>query len=480
MATKGDKDMRLPLFVSGILFVAAVALAGADVDPSGHWEGRVEVPGTPLGVLIDLEPGPDGWTGAIDIPLQGARGLALTAIEVRGDSVTFAIDGVPGEPTFHGVLADSAGVQLIRGDFTQSGFTIPFRLGRDLVATVVRPQEPVPPYPYRVEEVGYGHDGIHLAATLTLPAGEGPFPAAVLITGSGAQNRNEEILGHKPFLVLADHLTRAGIAVLRADDRGVGGSTGSNANSTTADFAADALSGVRYLAARPEIDAQRIGLIGHSEGGIIGPMAAAGAPDEIAYLVLLAGTGVPLDEVILLQTRLLGQAAGKSPDLLDRESEQLKRVLDAVKAGADEEALAGPLRKLLRLQMAGPDGAPPDEEKLDAVLPLEMKKLTIPWMRFGLGLDPRVALRQVRCPVLALNGTLDLQVDADQNLPEIEKALAAAGARDVTLERLPGLNHLFQTAQTGAFSEYSLIEETFAPAALERISGWITERFGEH
>lgn len=472
--------MKAGIFSLGILIaLAPAAFAAAGADPSGHWEGRVEVPGTPLGVLIDLTPGPDGWTGAIDIPLQGAMGLALTAIEVRGDSVTFAIDGVPGEPTFRGVLADSAGVQLIRGDFTQSGFTIPFRLGRDAVEAVVRPQEPKPPYPYRVEEVGYGHDGIHLAATLTLPEGDGPFPAAVLITGSGAQDRNEEILGHKPFLVLADHLTRAGIAVLRADDRGVGGSTGSTTGSTTADFAADALSGVRYLAARPEIDAQRIGLIGHSEGGIIGPLVAAEAPDEIAYLVLLAGTGVPLDEVILLQTRLMGRAGGKPEQQIDAADAALAAAMDQVKAGADSLALVDPMRELLRLQLTGADGTPPADEVVEQALPTEIRKMTLPWMRYALNLDPRVALRQVRCPVLALNGTLDLQVDAEQNLPEIEKALQEAGNEDVTLERLPGLNHLFQTATTGAFSEYSQIEETFAPAALDRISGWIGERFGE-
>lgn len=471
-----NRSVRLGPFLIPVLFFATV---GAGGDPAGHWEGRVETPGTALGVIIDLAPGPDGWTGTIDIPLQGARGLALTAIAVAGDSVTFAIDGIPGEPTFRGVLADSAGLQLIRGDFTQSGFTIPFRLGREALAEVRRPQEPQPPFPYRVEEVGYDHDGVHLAATLTLPEGEGPFPAAVLLTGSGAQNRDEEILGHKPFLVLADHLTRAGIAVLRADDRGVGGSSGSTANSTTADFADDALAGVRYLEARPEIDPRRIGVIGHSEGGIIGPMVAARAPDEVAFLVMLAGTGVPLDEVILLQSRLLERAAGKPEAEIDRESAGLAGVLKMVEAGADSAALAGPMRDLLRLQMAGSDGAPPADAAIEAALPTEIRKVTLPWMRYALSLDPRAALRRVHCPVLVLNGTLDLQVDADQNLPEIEKALQEAGNADVTIERLPGLNHLFQTAGTGAFSEYATIEETFAPAALEAVSDWITARFGK-
>ncbi len=472
-----------PLRVAAGLLTAAfllgVAHARAVIDPAGHWEGHVLVPGSPLGVAVDLAHDDAGWHGTIDIPLQGARGLALTDVMAGGDSLRFTIANVPGAPRFQGVLADSAGTDLIRGDFTQGGRTVPFRLGRGRLPAPRRPQHPVPPYPYREEEVGYESGPVHLAGTLTLPAGKGPFPAAVLITGSGAQNRDEELFGHKFFLVLADHLTRAGIAVLRADDRGVGGSTGRNSRATTSDFADDALAGLRYLRGRPEIDPRRIGFVGHSEGGIVGPLAAARAPDEVAFVVMLAGTGVPLDEVLALQVERIERTGGAPEWRVAEEVARARLVCASLRAGADSAAVRFALRELLAVQAAArPDSASAGGVTLDEETDGALRGMLSPWFRFAVRLDPRDALRRVRCPVLALNGSLDLQVDPDQNLPEIERALREGGNTDVTVRRLDGLNHALQTASTGHPSEYAQIEETMSPVALDAIRAWILDRAG--
>ncbi len=457
-----------------VVLSLTLGTAAASSDVSGHWEGAIELPGTTLTVLVDLVFADGAWSGTTDIPMQGAKGLPLVNVHAAGDSLSFVIDKIPGTPTFRGVVAGDK----VTGRFTQGGQSFPFHLGRERAAGPNRPQEPKPPFPYQAQEVGFENGPVHLAATLTIPAGEGPFPAAVLITGSGPQNRDEELFGHKPFLVLADALTRAGIAVLRADDRGIGGSSGTVSGSTTSDFADDALAAIRYLKTRAEIDPARIGLIGHSEGGIVGPLAAARAPREVAFLVLIAGTGVPLDEVILRQTDLLMRAGGASPAEIAAQIDQTRVIMDLVKSGADSVTVRASLLAQIEAQLADlPDSARAaagdPQTQADAIMAGTLN----PWFRYAVSLDPRVALRQVKCPVLAVNGTLDLQVDPEQNLPEIERALREAGNRDVTIQRLPGLNHLLQAAQTGATAEYGTIEETMNPAALALIRDWILARF---
>lgn len=465
--------MPAPLRIAAVLVLLGLAAPAVAADPAGHWEGAIELPNLALTVKIDLEQAADGaWRGTIDIPQQGAVGLQLVGFRVVADSVVFAIDGVPGAPTFRGVLAGEA----LAGDFSQGGMTFPFRCGREALPAPQRPQEPQPPFPYTVQEVGYASGDVHLAATLTIPPGDGPFPAAVLLTGSGPQNRDEELFGHKPFAVLADHLSRRGIAVLRADDRGVGGSSGSTARSTTSDFADDALAGVGFLRTRPEIAPDRIGLIGHSEGGIVAPLAAVRAPDQVAFLVLLAGTGVPLGEVVKLQQKLIMAAAGADSATIAREAGQNAVLLDLLAAGADSLTVRTRLEELLQAA-AAEEGKPLPADELAATVDAALAGVLTPWFRYALTLDPRDALRRVTCPVLALSGDRDLQVDADQNLVEIERALAAAGNGDVTALRLPGLNHLFQPAVTGLPAEYGLIEQTMAPAVLDTVSGWLGERF---
>lgn len=454
----------------------ATAPTPAESSPySGHWEGAIELPGAFLGILVDLTRGEDGaWSGTIDIPMQGAKGLKLEGIEVSPDTLRFRIAGIPGNPTF---LAVNPG-ERIEGSFTQGGESLPFHLGREAIEAPKRPQEPKPPYPYREEEVTYSSGEITLAGTLTLPEGAGPFPGAVLVSGSGAQNRDEELLGHKPFHVLADHLTRAGIAVLRVDDRGVGGSGGHTMTSTTADFAGDALAGVAFLRGRDEIDARRVGIIGHSEGGLVGPLAASRS-DQVAFVVMMAGTGVTGAEVVQRQSIEIDRAAGLAEPVIAMQRELMPRLLELTRAQADSAQVHAEMHRLAAPHLeSAPDSIRTSMEAVRDQFVQEAIAMGAPWFRYFMDYDPRVALRQVKVPVLVLNGEKDLQVIPDQNLPEIEKALAEAGNADVTVRRLPDLNHLFQPAQTGSPMEYASIETTIDPSVLELISGWILERFG--
>lgn len=448
------------------------APTASDGEVSGHWEGEISVPGTALQVMVDLGEKDGAWQGTIDIPMQGAKGLGLDQVIVDGDRVSFTIKGIPGNPTFDGTLEG----ERIEGSFTQAGAKFEFWLGREGVEPPRRPQDPQPPFPYSEEEVTYTNGEITLAGTLTLPDGDGPFPAALLITGSGAQNRDEELLGHRPFLVLADHLARHGIAVLRVDDRGVGGSTGSVAQSTSRDFATDVVAGVEYLGRDERI--REVGVIGHSEGGLVGPLAAT-MTEDIAYVVMLAGTGVPGTDILKLQLELIARAQGTDEEALAQQLGLQQEALDTISSGAPLEERRARLRKVVERQLElAPEGARLEGEAREQAIEGGIASVLNPWFEAFLAYDPREALSQVDVPVLALNGGLDLQVDADQNLPAIAAALLEGGNGDVTLRRFPKMNHLFQTATTGAPTEYSTIEETMSPEVLEVITDWILDRFG--
>jgi uncharacterized protein len=327
-----------------------------------------------------------------------------------------------------------------------------------------RPQNPVKPYPYREEEVTYEskEPGVKLVGTLTLPDSGGPFSAVLLITGSGSQDRNEEIMGHKPFLVLADHLTRKGIAVLRVDDRGVGGSSPGTIEPSSLNFAQDVMGGVSYLKSRKEINPKWIGLIGHSEGGIIAPMVAAQSSD-IAFIVMMAGTGVSGDEILTLQSELIMKANGASEELVQENIKAQKILYEIMRSTPDNEEA----EKKMREAVSGMN--PVIRDAVHA----QLKPTLSAWMRYFITYDPQETLGKVKCPVLAINGEKDLQVSPRQNLPAIEKALRAGGNKDYKTMELQGLNHLFQTCKIGSVSEYSQIDETISPAVLELISSWI-------
>ncbi|MFO0812993.1 MAG: alpha/beta fold hydrolase [Gemmatales bacterium] len=444
----------------------------------GSWEGALDAGAMKLRIGFVLkENDKKELTGTMFSIDQGNVAITLDKTVIKGREVRLQMtrQGI----SYIGTLNDAG--DTLTGHWLQGLGKLPLTLKKVPGLTKLnRPQEPKPPFPYRSEDVTYENTDakVKLAGTLTLPAGNGHFPAVLLITGSGPQDRDEAILGHKPFLIIADYLTRRGIAVLRVDDRGIGKSTGSFATATTFDFASDVQAGVRYLASRPEIDKQRIGLIGHSEGGIIAPLVASKTSD-IAFIVLLAGTGLPGDEIIYLQGRLIAKAGGaKEADL--EASATIQRVLfGAIKAEKPGPELVKKLKELLKAEVA--KLTPEQKKEMDkaggiAQAEASLLTFTVPWFKTFITHDPVPVLKQVKCPVLALNGELDLQVPYKENLSAIEAALKAGGNKDYTIKSFPQLNHLFQTARTGAPSEYGTIEETFNPAVLQIMGDWITER----
>ncbi len=444
----------------------------------GFWQGTLKGPGFELRIVFKIKAKNDRLSATLDSPDQGARDIPVSEVSFKQNRVRLEARGIGG--VYEGTLQEDG--RSIRGTWRQAGQSFPLTLTRtDAPAEVKRPQEPKRPFPYEEEEVAFENReaNIRLAGTLTLPASGGPFPAVVLISGSGPQNRDEEILGHKPFLVLADHLTRKGIAVLRFDDRGVGKSGGDFKSATTEDFASDVLAAVQFLKTRSEIDARQIGLVGHSEGGLIAPMVAARSRD-VAFIVLLAGPALPGERILLLQKALIMKAEGASDSLVALDRRMSEEIFSIIKREPDEVAAR---EKILAYDQEAWE-AVPEELKQEAEkygdhrsgLMRGLQMSLTPWFRFFLTYDPGPTLQKVTCPVLALYGEKDLQVPAGENRPALAAALKAGGNREVTIEILPGLNHLFQTAETGAPGEYGKIEETFSPVALRAISDWIQAR----
>jgi fermentation-respiration switch protein FrsA (DUF1100 family) len=453
---------RALLAVAFLLSTATLARTQTTV--AGDWLGALSVNGGELHLAVHIQKNDDGsFKGTLDSIDQGARGIPITSVTITGTKVTLTVGAVGG--AYEGTL--NADGSAIDGAWTQNGGSAPLVLKRGAGESVEvkRPQTPVKPYPYREEDVTYENAAAHitLAATLTTPSGTGPFPAVLLITGSGPQDRDESLAGHRPFLVLADYLSRHGVAVLRADDRGVAKSGGNFAASTTADFSTDAEAGVAYLRSRHEVDAKKIGLVGHSEGGMIAPMVAA-RNTAVAFIVLMAGPGVPGEDILLAQNTLLAQAAGVPEEQITQNTALLKGVFEILKNEKDE----GKLQTRLRERLTGT--MPPE------MISVQLRTLTSPWYRYFVAYDPASALKRLTCPVLAINGERDMQVPPKLNLPAIRSALEASGNKNVEVTELPGLNHLFQTAKTGAPNEYAQIEETISPVALDTITGWILKR----
>jgi fermentation-respiration switch protein FrsA (DUF1100 family) len=438
---------------------------------AGVWEGVLEVGAVELRVVFHLRARPDGALGgAMDSPDQGVEGIPITRVDFLGERRVRVAVGSVGA-TFEAALGKDGD---LAGTYRQGGLSLPLALGRVETPTVVsRPQTPEPPFPYRQVDVTYANaaDGVTLAGTLTLPDGGGPFPAALLITGSGPQDRDESVFQHRPFLVIADHLTRAGVAVLRVDDRGVGGSGAGSAPATTADFAGDVRAGVAFLRARPEIAPRRIGLIGHSEGGIIAPMVAS-ADEAVAFVVLLAGTGLVGEQILYLQGELIGRASGLSEEMIAANRRTQQRLFAIVK---DDDLAPPEARKRMTAVLKADENLPAGKEG-EGVVSFQLARLDSAWLRFFVEHDPAPVLQRVRCPVLALNGTLDLQVPWKENLEAIREALQRGGNEDATVMALPGLNHLFQHAETGLVTEYGHLEETFSAEVLELMTTWILER----
>lgn len=440
---------------------AAAAIVAEAPALAGRWEGPLTLP---TGASIRFVLRVDAAGGAvIDSPDQGAIGIPAAELTLDGETVRFTVPAVQGG--FEGVLSGDG--TILTGTLSQGPARMPVVLTRtggvEAAQAPTWPQTPVEPYPYRVEEVVFDNPsapGVRLSGTLTLPQGEGPVPAAILISGSGPQDRDETLFGHKPFLVWADALTRRGIAVLRYDDRGFGQSTGDFGSSTSADFATDAAAALRFLAARSDIDGKRIGLIGHSEGGLIAPLVAVES-GEVAWVVMLAGSAVSGTEILQEQQRRLALAAGAPPAQVETANQAQRAVLAAVAENArDGETAAASVTALL-ISM----GMPEAQARESAA------SVTTPWYRWFVAHDPAETLRALDAPTLAVFGGLDLQVPADQNAPVLEQLNPA-----IEVVVFPRLNHLLQTARTGEVSEYGEIEETIAPEALETVVEWVVAR----
>lgn len=431
----------------------------------GVWQGALE--GNGMRLRLQLHVSHDDQkhlVAALDSPDQGVSGLPAINVSQKDAAFHFEIPVVSG--VYDGTL--NAAKTLMTGSWTQNGAEQKLDFQRsDQLLDLIRPQNPSKPYPYKEEEITFPNASakISLAATLTLPPGQGPFPAAILLSDSGPNDRDESLAGHRPFLVLADHLTRKGVAVLRFDKRGIGKSMGDYARATTEDFAVDAQAALAYLKTRKETDTKKIGLIGHSEGGLIAPLLATRSSD-VAWIVLLAGPGLKGEDTLLLQSELILRAAGVNDAEVARTLAFNKRTYALVREEKDPAVLEAKLNELVRNTSTGA-ALPP------AAVQAQVRMMVSPWFRFYLDYDPLPALQKTACPVLALNGEKDLQISSKENLAKIQKALQDGGNKDFQATELPGLNHLFQHGPTGSPTEYGGIEETIAPLALNAVSEWV-------
>ena len=438
---------------------------------AGDWNGVLEVRGTKLTLVFHFNCNNGLYTGTMDSPDQSAKGIPITSVTFKDSLLNVTL--TPLQAEYSGKWDGKS----LKGTFKQMGMSFPLDLEKGALKRN-RPQEPKAPFPYNVEDVTFlnAKDGISLAGTLTFPKGKvnSKYPAVVMITGSGAENRDEEIFDHKPFWIIADYLTRKGIAVLRFDDRGFGKSGGVYKGATSADFAKDVEAAVAYLRTRKDINKKKIGLMGHSEGGIIAPMVAS-TDKKIAFIVLLAGPGISGEKILIQQG---GDLLGESY------SEEAKQSLAKIHKGSADilrqfpgESARSQLQKFYKEK----------EQDICSILKFDTKQGDIfinsminhfmdPWFRSFLLTNPADYLVKVKCPVLALNGTKDRQVRAEENLDGIMRALNKGGNRNVETTSIYPLNHLFQECKTGMPAEYGAIEETFSPKALDKIWEWYSRK----
>jgi len=444
--------------------------AGQNV--AGRWLGTITFGTVKLRIAFEISAVQEGgYTGSMRSIDQNGLSHPMSAVQLKGDSLRLEMDLI--QSAYEGKFTTDG--NTIEGNWLQYGTTTPLVMQRvDKFPEIIRPQTPKKPYPYIEEEVAYENQSanVHISGSLTLPKGKGPFPAVLLIVGSGPLDRDETVHFHKPFLVLADHLTRQGIAVLRVDKRGVGKTNGDFEEATILDLADDVLAGVEYLKGRKEIDPKRIGLLGHSEGGVVGPIVASRSSD-IAFLVMLAGLGQNNGDIIIFQKSLAAREHGADENTLSLMRSWYERLYALVREDMDNATAEKNIRALHATL------TPEEKEKLgwpDSRLDREIANQLRRHWRYDLRYDPRATIMKVRCPVLALGGEKDMLVPAKENLAIIEEALKAGGNTRFTVREFPGLNHGFQTASTGAASGSPKTEETISPPVLQTISDWIIEQ----
>jgi hypothetical protein len=433
----------------------------------GTWQGAIETGNMRMRLQLHLSHDEQSHLiAALDSLDQSIQGIPASQVTEKSNDLKLEISAFGAEYT--GTL--DATKNKIAGNWSQNGNIEKLDFQRsDHVLDPQRPQNPSKPYPYKEEEVFFPASGGNatLAATFTIPQGPGPFPAAVLISGSGPSDRDETIAGHKPFLVLADLLTRKGVIVLRYDKRGIAQSTGDYATATIDDFAQDVQAALQYLKARKDVDARRLGLIGHSEGGILAALAATRSND-VNWMVLLASPATSGEKTLLRQSELIARTGGLPEEQITRSLEFDRKAYAAVRGEKDSAALEKRLATLV--DQSGLGAAMPP-----AVLQAQIRTMTSPWFRQFLDYDPGPSYEKIKCPVLAMNGMRDLQVDSAENVPLLRKAFEASGNKDVTIVEVDGVNHLFQTAQSGSPALYGAIEETMAPEVQTAIANWVSQ-----
>lgn len=464
-------------FISILLFLILISLPAIAQQNQlvGYWQGALKISTIELRIVFKVNEKEDSTLSAtLDSPDQGAYDIPVAAVTFNPPHVRFDVTSVAG--FFEGNLDDKG--ETIIGKWSQGGQVLDLELSRsDSVITINRPQEPKPPFPYNEEEVVFENKvaNITLTGTFTYPKEGANFPVVILVSGSGPQNRNEELLGHKPFLVLADYLTQNGIAVLRYDDRGIGNSTTDFSSATTLDFVGDALSAVEFLKSKDILNKNQIGIIGHSEGGLIAPLAAV-QTDDVAFIIMMAGPGLRGKEILILQTELILRANGESEDQIKKGAELNEQLYEILLSEKDSATASTRFRDVFESAY----NEMTDEEKTefgdkDIFMDRHFGMLQSPWFRYFLAYDPFETLTKVKCPVLAINGEKDLQVPPKENLAMIEKAFKESGKVNYKLAELSGLNHLFQTSESGSPLEYSKIEETISPSVLQLMKDWILE-----
>ena len=458
-----------------IIILVVSTLSAWSQDVVGSWHGLLKVPGAELRIIFNVSANGDGYSTTMDSPDQGAKDIPIPTTTFEKSVLTLSIPA--NKIQYVGTLQDDG---TIKGTFSQMGQSFPVDLIKKAIEKKVanRPQEPKGPFKYYTEDVSFTNPtaDITLAGTLSLPKKRGKHPVVILISGSGPQDRNQEIMGHKPFWVLADHLTKAGIGVLRYDDRGTAKSTGTFGTATSIDFASDVGAAITYLKTRSDIKSDKIGLIGHSEGGLIAPLVASESKD-VAFIVMLAGPGIPGNQLLLMQQELIAKASGAS----DTEWQSARLIneglFDLILNHKDMSTIKPAVKAHLeKIFEENPDLPIPNKMPKDDFIAMQTAQATSPWMLNFLSYTPVPALESVKCPVLAVNGKKDLQVPCDINLAAIKQALKHGGNKQVTTIAFENLNHLFQECETGSPTEYGEIEQTFSPKALEDITEWLLKQ----
>lgn len=454
---------------------------------TGNWHGALDVNGTELPLILHItKDSSDKISGTLDSPSQMAYGLKCSAIILRGDSVFIELKAFGAK--YAGLLA--YGKNKMTGNWLQGGMTLPLNLEKatDSVPVVAfkRPQTPAEPFDYFTEDVAYTNasNTIRFAGTFTRPSHgttNKKYPVVLLISGSGQQDRDETIFDHKPFAVIADHFTKAGIACLRVDDRGTGHTTGSFANSTTADFAKDVEAGIEYLRGRTDVDKENIGLLGHSEGGMIAPMVAS-IRSDIKFIVLLAAPGIPILDLMEQQTVDVATTSGIAKDEMEKFRPMYKPLIMAALKEVDSATALKNVVSVFSDWQSKTDSVTvqhttgvTDKKSLENFAAGMVATTRQPWFRYFIQFNPADYISKVRCAVLALNGEKDVQVAAAPNLEAIRKILVEKKVKTFKVQLLPGLNHLFQHCKSCTIQEYASLEETFSPVALTVMSTWIKD-----